>query len=101
VFDLFVSLEASDAQMNYPTLYCSAREGWAVRKVGDSKTDMTPIFETLRDYVPPPTVDRESPFRMLVTMLEYDEYDECCIRCLEWFGVMVVSCVPIVISEKW
>lgn len=47
LFDLFVSLDASDEQLNYTTLYASAREGWAVKNRGAPKTDMTDLFETI------------------------------------------------------
>jgi GTP-binding protein len=75
IFDLFVSLDAKEEQMSYPTLYASAREGWAVRNMADPRADMTPLFETVLSYVPPPkTAAPRDDFRMLVSLLEYDEH---------------------------
>lgn len=47
VFDLFVTLEAKDHQLDYPTLYCSGREGWAVAKKEDSATDMSILLDAI------------------------------------------------------
>lgn len=49
IFDLFVSLEANDDQCDFPTLYASAREGWALKKMSDSRDNMNALFETVID----------------------------------------------------
>jgi GTP-binding protein len=54
IFDLFAALDATNEQLNYPTLYASARQGWAVKNMGDEKKDMTPLFETVLTYGTPP-----------------------------------------------
>jgi GTP-binding protein len=72
LFDLFVALEATDEQLDYVTLYASARQGWAVRKRTDPKENMIPLFEAILEQVPPPRIDPDAPFAMLVTNLEYD-----------------------------
>ncbi len=74
VFDLFLSLNATDAQLDFPILYASSREGWAVRDLEDPHTDLTPLFETIYSHVPAPQVDAQGPFKMLGTILEYDSF---------------------------
>src|SRR3954447_5885230 len=69
VFDLFVELKASDEQLDFPIIYASARDGFAVRELKDKHEDMTPLFETIVQHVPPPTVSSEPFFQMLVSNL--------------------------------
>ena len=74
MFDLFSSLDANDEQLDFPTLFSSAKMGWASEtpdKLGDN---MTPLFEKIVEHVPSPIIDNNSPFQMLVTTLEYDPY---------------------------
>jgi GTP-binding protein len=74
VFDLFVALEASDAQLDFPVLYSSGRAGWCVRNLEDEKNNLDPLFETILSYVEAPDVDKEAPFAMLATILDADPY---------------------------
>ena len=75
VFDLFVHLGATDEQLDFPTLYASGREGWAVRDLDtDERKDILPLFETILSHVPAPQVDEKAPFSMLVTTLENDSF---------------------------
>ena len=74
VFDLFVHLGATDEQLDFPTLYASGREGWAVRDLKEPHKDITPLFETIMDYVPEPQRQSDAPFSMLATTLEYDPF---------------------------
>jgi GTP-binding protein len=74
VFDLFVSLDANDEQLDFPTLYASARQGWASRDDSATGGDMVPLFETIVSYVRAPVVEADTSFRMLVTTLESDPY---------------------------
>lgn len=74
VFDLFVQLGATDEQLDFPTLYASGREGWAVRDLKDPHKDITPLFETILAYVPEPQRQLDAPFSMLATTLEYDPF---------------------------
>ena len=74
VFDLFVQLGANDEQLDFPTLYASGREGWAVRDLKEPRKDITPLFETILEYVPEPQHNLNAPFSMLATTLEYDPF---------------------------
>jgi GTP-binding protein len=74
VFDLFVSLEANEEQLDFPIIYASSKEGWAVRTLDDKKENLECLFETIVSYVPAPKVDQTAPFCMLVTMLDVDPY---------------------------
>ncbi|AIL13073.1 GTP-binding protein TypA [Candidatus Paracaedimonas acanthamoebae] len=74
IFDLFVSLDANEKQLDFPVIYASGRDGWAARHLTDPRGDLTPLFETIIDFIPAPNVDREAPFSMLVTTLETDPY---------------------------
>jgi GTP-binding protein len=74
VFDLFVALEARDEQLDFPVVYASAKEGWAVRDLGDARESLAPLFDLIVDHVPAPRGDPEAPFRMLATTLESDSY---------------------------
>jgi GTP-binding protein len=71
VFDLFAALGASDAQLDFPTLFASAREGWAtVDPKDDRSAGMAPLFALICRHVTPPKVDPDGPFVMLATTLE-------------------------------
>jgi GTP-binding protein len=74
IFDLFLALEANDEQLDFPVLYASGRGGWAVRDLAEERKDITPLFETIVQYVKAPQVDVDAPFSMLVTTREYDPY---------------------------
>lgn len=74
IFDLFVSLNANDQQLDFPVLYASGRNGWAVKEMTDEKKDLTPLFELILSYVPEPACEPEAPFRMLATTLEANKF---------------------------
>ena len=74
IFDLFVSLNANDEQLDFPILYASGRNGWAVRDLADEHKDLTPLFETIVSYVSEPVCEPGKPFRMLATTLESDKF---------------------------
>jgi GTP-binding protein len=74
VFDLFAALDATEAQLDFPHLFASSREGWAAHELADPRTDLTPLFERILAHVPPPTADIDAPFRMLVSIIESDNY---------------------------
>jgi GTP-binding protein len=75
VFDLFAALGASDEQLDFPTLFASAREGWATPDpVASRERGMAPLFELIRGHVPPPRVAPDGPFVMLATTLERDPH---------------------------
>lgn len=73
IFDLFLALEANDEQLDFPVLYASGRSGWAVESLDHDRTDLTPLFQKILDYIPAPKSE-EGPFQMLVTTREYDPY---------------------------
>ncbi len=73
-FDLFDRLGATDQQLDFPIVYASALEGYAGYEADNCAGDLRPLFETIRDSVPPPAVDREGPFQMQVSSLDYSSY---------------------------
>ena len=74
VFDLFGDLDASDEQMDFPVIYTSAKEGYALAEIEDTPTDMTPLFELIRDQIKAPEQDVNAPLQMQVATLNRDEY---------------------------
>lgn len=81
LFDLFATLGATDEQVEYPILYASAKQGWAldsppnVAAQNPSQTSMTPLFDLIVSHVPPPVhLDRLQPFSMLTVQIEGDSY---------------------------
>lgn len=73
-FDLFDRLGASDEQLDFSTVYASAVNGYAGLEADVSSGDMTPLFQTIVDQVSPPEVDRDAPFQMQVSALDYNSY---------------------------
>jgi GTP-binding protein len=73
-FDLFVQLGATDRQLDFPIVYASAKEGYAVLRLEDSGKDLTPLFEKILFHVPPPKGSAEEALQMLVTTLDHDNY---------------------------
>ena len=74
VFDLFVSLEASDEQLDFPVLYASGRNGYASTDENAREGTLTPMFETIVNHVPAPSADPNGPFKFLVTLLDRDNF---------------------------
>ena len=77
VLELFMDLDASDEQLDCPFLFASARDGYAVREIGDlvnNKKDMTPLFETIIDYIPAPEGDPDANTQVLISTIDYNEY---------------------------
>jgi GTP-binding protein len=74
VFDLFSALDATDEQLDFPTLFASARQGWAAASLEAEHKDMEPLFDLILHHVPAPKVDSDPQFRMLVTTLESDPF---------------------------
>jgi GTP-binding protein len=71
--DLFLEIATDSSQLDYPTLYASARNGTCSTDPAVEGTDMVPLFEAIIRHVPPPSID-EGPFRMLVSNLDHDSY---------------------------
>ncbi len=74
IFDLFDNLGATDEQLDFPTLFASGREGWAVNDLADERKDIVPLFNKIIEHVPAPKCDVNGPFKMLVTTLEADPF---------------------------
>ena len=74
VFDLFVELGANDAQLDFPVVYASAKNGFAKLELEDEDKDMQPLFEMILKHVEDPEGDENEPLQMLITNTEYDEY---------------------------
>lgn len=75
VFELFIALGANDTQLDFPIIYASGRNGWAVKNLEkDERKDMSPLLDAIIEHVPNATIEEGSEFKMLVTLLEYDQY---------------------------
>jgi GTP-binding protein len=74
VFDLFAVLDASEEQLDFPTLYASGRNGWAVTDLDAPHENLNALFDLIVRHVPPPTANPDAPFAMLITTLESDPY---------------------------
>jgi GTP-binding protein len=73
-FDLFDNLDATDEQLDFPVVYASAINGHASLDSTVHNGDMTPLFETIVEHVPPPDTDSDGPFQMQVSTLDYNNY---------------------------
>jgi GTP-binding protein len=74
VLELFMELEADDAQLDAPFLYASAREGYATLHYGDEPKDLSPLFDAILKTVPAPPSDTAGPFQMLVSTIDHSPY---------------------------
>ncbi len=73
-FDLFCELNATDEQLDFPVVYASGKEGYAVLDLDEPRESVKPLLETILHRVLPPIADPDMPFQMQVTMLDYDSY---------------------------
>ena len=74
VLELLLDLNATDEQFNSPTVFCSGRQGTAAYGPDEVGTDLVPLFETIVNYIPAPTGDKDAPLQMLVSSIDYNEY---------------------------
>ena len=74
VLELLLDLNATDEQFESPTLFCSGRQGTASYSPDVPGTDLTPLFETIINYIPAPEADTTAPFQMLVSSIDYNEF---------------------------
>jgi GTP-binding protein len=74
VFDLFVSLDASDEQLDFPVLYAAAIDGYAKEELEDENVDMAPLFDKIVDHIPSPEQVLDAPFKMLVSSVDWNDY---------------------------
>jgi GTP-binding protein len=74
VFDLFAALGATDEQLDFPMLYASGRQGWADEVLEGARKDLSPMFDLVLRHVDPPVLDKEAPFGMVASILDYDNF---------------------------
>ncbi|MDR2772006.1 MAG: translational GTPase TypA [Elusimicrobiota bacterium] len=74
VFELFMKLGASDAQLDFPIIYASGKQGWASLKMEEKGINIEPVFNTILSCVPPPSADINKPLQMQITMLDYNNF---------------------------
>jgi GTP-binding protein len=75
-FDLFAAIGATDEQLDFPHVYASAKQGWAVKELADPQVDLAPLFETIIAHVPEPESEHheDEPPRLLAVLMEADPY---------------------------
>lgn len=74
VLELFIELDATDEQLDFPVVYCAARDGIAKLNMDDDSTNLHPLFELLISKIPAPEGDLDGSLQIMVTTLDYDEY---------------------------
>ena len=74
IFDLFDNLGATEEQLDFPIIYCSALDGVAGHEPDQLADDMTPMFKAIVDIVEPPKVELDAPFQMQISALDYNSY---------------------------
>ena len=74
IYELFMDLDATDEQIEFPVLYAIGREGMAKHKLEDTSESLQPLFEEILKEIPPPSYNPEEPFQMLVADLDYSDY---------------------------
>ena len=75
IFDLFVALDATEEQLDFPVLYAVGRDGWCVADLEkDERKDLSPLFDLILEHVKPPKFDENAPFKMLATLLDSNPY---------------------------
>ena len=79
VFDLFVSLDANDEQLDFPILYASGRDGWCVTDLDNPRENLSPLLDLILSHVPLPTVEEGKDFAMLATLLDSDPFLGRCL----------------------
>ena len=74
VWDLFVSLHATDEQMDFPVVYASAKDGYAKTNLSHASGTMEPLFDAIIKHIPPPRAHAGEGFKLLVANLDYSDY---------------------------
>ena len=74
VFDLFIELHATDKQLDFPVIYASARDGYAMNEVGQTSDNLQPLFEAIVKHIPAPATSAVSFFQMIASNLDYSDY---------------------------
>ncbi len=73
IYELFMELNASDAQLDFPVLYASGRDGWASNKIDGERGSILPLMDAIIDFIPPPKTE-DGPVQMQVSTLDYSDY---------------------------
>jgi GTP-binding protein len=74
IFDLFIDLDATEEQLDFPVIYAISRDGVAKVHLEDEGTDLRPLFDAILEYIPAPVGDPEAPLQFQVANLDYSEY---------------------------
>jgi GTP-binding protein len=74
VLELLLELHANEEQFNAPFIYASARDGYAMHEVDGERKNMAPLFEAVIQHIPPPQIEENAPFRMLISNLDWSDY---------------------------
>ncbi|HEX4378843.1 MAG TPA: translational GTPase TypA [Candidatus Acidoferrum sp.] len=74
IYDLFIDLDATEDQLDFPVVYTNARDGVAYKKIGDDSKDLLPLFEAIVKAIPPPPGDPEGTLQIQVMNLDYSEF---------------------------
>jgi GTP-binding protein len=74
IYDLFIDLDATEDQLDFPILYTIAKTGVAKKSLEDDSTDLRPLFESILQNIPPPVGDPDGVFQMLIANLDYSDY---------------------------
>lgn len=74
IIDLFLDLGANDDQLNFKTVYASAKQGWASLSLNGERTSITPIFDTILSEIPCPEGSIDEPLQLMISNIDYDEY---------------------------
>src|SRR6188768_1724018 len=74
IYDLFIDLDATEEQLDFPVLYTNARAGTASREAGAQGADLRPLFDAIVEHVPPPRGNPEAPLQLLVANLDASDY---------------------------
>ena len=74
VYDLFIDLDATEEQLEFPVLYTNAKQGTAKLSMEEDSTDLKPLFDTIMNTIPPPSGKSDGILQILVTNIDYDNY---------------------------
>ncbi len=74
IFDLFIELNATDVQLDFPVIYASAKAGYAMKEIHESSTTMEPLYQAIIQHIPPPPKSDVSYFQFLISNLDYSDY---------------------------
>ena len=74
MYDLFIDINATDRQIEFPVMYTNARDGTASTELDTTSADLRPLFEAIGSHVPPPHGDPAAPLQMLVANIDSNDY---------------------------